>query len=526
MAVIATQINKTVADPIAAYESILPIWKRNRAICGGERAAKEHDASLDTISFSNLLIPFSKSMSAEQYAFYKAEAELPGIVAQYKRILIGGLLRKKPQLELPEGVPEDAYNWIMNEFDHDDASLSAFLDRALDEELETSRTFVLVDYPAVPEAEAMTKEELLQFKPYPILWKAESVINWSYEQDDVTGKSRLTRIIVRKAEEVSDPEINEFHPTYVSTVYVHDLDEDGFYRIRTYRAKNAEASVVVINGRIVHNTANSTSEHVLIDEKTDIVMSGERLRFIPVWPLNGSIDAIVPFLSTLVDKEVNLYNKVSRRNHLLYGAATYTPYVASDMPEEDFEDIVKAGLGSWLRVNQGDTVGVLEPPTAALQDMDRAIESAVAEIARLGVRMLAPEVADQSGVALELRNAAQTAQLSTLNMKISSQMADIIAFMLNWRYGLNLVAGDISFSMSSDFNPTPLGEAWLRLITEWYQAKLLSRQVWLEVLKQNDILPPDYDDAVGISQITNDELSTELEQQQMDNYLRMNAEGA
>ena len=74
---------KTVGDPNAAYESLKAVWERSRAVCTGEKFVKDYDGLLDVYSFSNLLLPFSPSMSQEQYNFYKAEAELPGITAQF-----------------------------------------------------------------------------------------------------------------------------------------------------------------------------------------------------------------------------------------------------------------------------------------------------------------------------------------------------------------------------------------------------------------------------------------------------------
>lgn len=41
-----------------------------------ERFVKDYDNIIDVASFSNLLIPFSPSMTQTQYNFYKAEAEL------------------------------------------------------------------------------------------------------------------------------------------------------------------------------------------------------------------------------------------------------------------------------------------------------------------------------------------------------------------------------------------------------------------------------------------------------------------
>src|SRR6056300_107942 len=92
----AADKTKTVADPNAEYESIKDIWQRSRAVCSGERYVKDYDTYIDVLNYTNLLLPFSPSMTQSQYDFYKAEAELPGITAQFARMLVGGLLRKEP----------------------------------------------------------------------------------------------------------------------------------------------------------------------------------------------------------------------------------------------------------------------------------------------------------------------------------------------------------------------------------------------------------------------------------------------
>jgi len=505
----AQDVVKTVGDPSSIYESMKPIWDRNRAICNGERFVKDFDNMIDTVSFKNVLIPFSNSMSQPQYNFYKAEAELPGIVSQFTKMLVGGLLRKQPLLTLPDGVSEDVHNWIINEFGRDDSSLSSFLDIALLEEIQTSRAWVFVDYPKVINPDNMTKEDFAKLKPYPILQKADTIINWNVRENEF-GKNILSRIIVRGLEESFVD--NEFHPSYIDTVWVHDLDESGYYRVRKYSKKVANAVNQVINGIEYKDYSKQKDIFELVETFENILINGERLSFIPAWPLNGSIDIVEPIISTIVDKEVSLYNKMSRRNHLLYGAATYTPVIASDMSDDEFSDIVNKGLGSWLRIRQGDVATVLETPTAALQDMDRAIASSIEEMAKLGIRMLTPET-DQSGIALEIRNAAQTAQLGTLNTKVSNTLRQIICFMINWRFNLGLNVNDIKFSLSADFNPIPLGADWIRLATEWYQQGLIPRSVWLDLLKQNDLISPEYSDEEAIKEINNDNLIIPAAQQ-------------
>lgn len=494
---------KTVADPNASYESLKPLWNKSRAVCSGERYVKDFDSMVDTSSFTNLLIPFSPSMTQQQYNFYKAEAELPGITAQFSKMLVGGLLRKQPILTLPDNVPKDVHDWIMNSFGRDDSPLSAFLDSALWEEVQTSRAWVFVDYPKIENAENLTREELAQYKPYPVLYQAESIINWRVKHD-AYGKTILDRVIIRgMSEEYVE---NEFHPVFKDTVWVHELNESGNYQIRVFQREDPTTNVPVIAGQQQKNT-NGKVVFKLIETIADILSNNEPLRQIPAWPLNGSIDTVEPMLSPIIDKEIALYNKLSRRNHLLYGASTYTPVIISDMPDEDFDEIVNGGLGSWIRLRQGDDAKVLETPTAALQDMDRAIAASIEEMAKLGIRMLTPE-SSQSGVALEIRNAAQTAQLGTLNNKISNIMKQVICFMINWRFDLELKSSDIDFSLSADFNPIPLGADWLRLATEWYQQGLIPRSVWLQILKQNDLISPDYDDEEGQKEITDNMAET------------------
>jgi hypothetical protein len=191
---------------------------------------------------------------------------------------------------------------------------------------------------------------------------------------------------------------------------------------------------------------------------------------------------------------------------LLYGAATYTPIVQSDMTDEEFEDIVNAGLGAWLRVRKDESISVLETPTAALSDMDRAIDSTVNEMAKMGIRMLSPEQA-ASGVALEIRNASQTAQLGTLNAKVSGTMREVISFMLNWKYNTDYNAQDIEFEMSSDFAPMVGGEGAMRLVSEWYQLGIISRSTFVNIAKYNDFLPADYSDEDAIAEIQTDPLA-------------------
>lgn len=508
-------VKKSVADPSDSYQSLKPLWKKSRAILQGQENVKAHDEFLEH-DYSNLLIPFSPSMTQKQYEFYKAEAELPGLTAQYCKVLISALLRKDSHLMLPDELTDDATDWIRNNFTLDGRSLFNFLDNALWEELQTSRAWVYIDYPNISEEEydMLSPEERMMITPYPVLWEAENIINIQTDIHPVTRQKTLSRIVTRYLTKRYDPD-NPWHPNYVDTVCDHYLDESGKLVLDYYEHPDTNNEIKVLNGDTKQDYTDRITEAQFRKVNTVYPTKfGERLSRIPAWPLNGQFEPVEPVLMPLIDREVSLYNKVSRRNHLLYGAATYTPIVQSDMTDEEFEDIVNAGLGSWLRVRKDEAISVLETPTAALSDMDRAIEATVSEMAKMGIRMLSPEQA-ASGVALEIRNASQTAQLGTLNAKVSNTMREVIAFMLNWKYNTEYTATDIEFEMSSDFAPMVGGEGAMRLVSEWYQTGIISRSTFINIAKYNDFLPADYDDEEAVTEIQTDPLTNQVPDDQV-----------
>jgi hypothetical protein len=496
---------RTVGDPTIAFESMKPLWDKARAVCGGERFVKEYDAFVDTRSFTNLLIPFSPTMSQEQYSFFKAEAELPGITSAFAKMLIGGLLRKPPEIRFDESVrvPEEAITWIRDNFGADGSPILSFLAATLWEEVQTSRAWVGLNV-GTPEKD----EDNPEIIPFPIWLRADVVINHRVAHDPATGKTQLKFLVVRGfiedyGDENSD-EIEAFHPKLIEAVWVHRLSSAG-YIIEEYRAQS-ETTVEYQNGHKVDAPEKRPTTFKLHGEpQPGVIVKDEMIDFIPFWPFNGEYDFSEPLLTSIIDKEIALYNKVSRRNHLLYGAATYTPVVFSDMAEDDFDKIVESGLGTWIKLGENDKADILKTPTEALADMDRAIEASIEELAKLGVRMLSPETA-QSGVALQLRNAAQTAQLASLCTKISATIRQLIAQMLNWRYNLELKDSDVIFNLSSDFDSAAMGHEWLRLVTEWYQDGIIPRSVWMSILKKNDMVPADYDDEAGKTEIGTDPL--------------------
>ena len=496
----STQTKKGPGYPNDEYLSQINEWKRNRAIIQGPSYTKDYD----TIpSSDNLLLPFNPTMSQAQYDFYKAEAEVPGVTSEFSKMIIGGLLRKQPLLEI-DNAPKEAKSWILDDIGGDKSNLLSFLSSALWEELQTSRAWIQIDYPTV-DLENLSPKDRREVKPYPVLHTAENIINWS-TRTDIKGQVKLDQLITRYFTLDYDPN-SPYHPKYVDSVQVHKLNAEGLYVIENF-IRNTSDTPSFIDGGINYSFDQLTDEWVSKGTNENLFKNGERMNFIPFYPLNGSIATVDPMMTPFVNREISLYNKISRRNHLLYLSATYTPVVKSDsLTETEKNDLVRQGLGTWMFVNKDDTVETLQTPTDALKDMETAIKSSYDELTRIGIKMLSlePNNSDQSGVALSLRNASQNAALSTLNAKVSESMKKIIKHLVNWRYDTDIKETDIRFNLSSDFTAAPRGPEWMRLITEWYQGGLIPRTAFIELAKNNDALPTDYDDLNGQDEISKDD---------------------
>ena len=475
------------------------LWERSRAVVEGEQAVKSLDQYLDGTNWTNILIPFSNSMSTSDYEMYKAEAELPGLVSMYVNIIIGGMLRKPPSLSLiPQGnTPEELQEEILYDINEHlmsrNSGLLHFINDILREELTTSRAVISLAFRA-------DSTDSNGGKAYPILWKAEETINWQTEGDI------LTRVVFQYIVEEPDPD-DKFEIDQIFYYEDHYLD-NGVYKVDTYKDENSPTNPIAGTGAT--NTVyprgglGNIDTQELVESITPTIQ-GETFSYIPVWMANGDISPKSPMLTPLVDKELSLYNKLSRRNHLLYGACTYTPVIFDgSLSDPEFDAIINAGLGSWIKLNDEARIEVLETPTDALKDMDMAIQRNVDELARMGIRILSPEaVSGTSGIALEIRNSPQTAQLGLLNTRVSDNIEEILKVLIKWNYNEDY---DVSFSLSEDFNPSPIGPEWIRLVTEWYEAGFIPRSLWVKIGRNNDIVPEDYDDSEGVKELQNQDI--------------------
>lgn len=510
---------RRLGDPNTLYASTAITWRKNRAMAAGHEAVKQYDEWLDYTFKDNILIPVSTSMTQQQYDWLKLEGEFPGLTALYKDTLIAAMLKKDPEIEFPEDMPEERqqeiWEWFRNNFAEDGGPFVSEMFETLNEEMTTGRAWWYLNYP-----------ENTELKPYPVLIRAEHIINWETGRHPITGEQCLMTLVVRyyKPESRFKPTDENPQPNIVDYVDVHRITDRGDYELIRYEGQQWIEGSRIVNGQVFANYDINGRQNVLRTNvwkeyaRTRPLKKGEVQTKLPFQPINGEVKPKGTVLQSMFDQEASLYNKLTRRNHLLYGTTTYTPVIKSDMTDEDVEKLTQSGLGSWLRVRADEDIDILAAPYEALESQDRAIDQTISTMTKLGLTLLDPNInSEVSGTALAIRNAPQHFRIGMLNEIVSSVVKIVLVDFINYMYDTNYEVTDFSFTMSPDFDPTPQGEKFLRLIGEYYQSGLIDRETFVHQLRVNNIVTNDYNDEEALKRISEDELTISDAEQEAHN---------
>ena len=98
-----------------------------------------------------------------------------------------------------------------------------------------------------PRTEGLSEDQLAYLAPYPVIWKAEDIINYQTVRHPITGRPTLSRVVFRYISHRYTEE-NPFHPHYVPTVADHYLGEEG-YQVDFYQQETIGA-VSLSNGEL------------------------------------------------------------------------------------------------------------------------------------------------------------------------------------------------------------------------------------------------------------------------------------
>ena len=163
-------------------------WIKTRDACKGSVAVKSKKSQY-------LPVPDAETnpmgIDSIRYKQYLNRAVFTNYTGRTKNALVGAAFRKKPIIELPDGL-----EYLIDDATGDGLSLEQLAKDELNNLLETGRSLLLVDYPQTEEGLSSEQVSILNLTASIIPYKAEAVINW--KTDIIAGRNMLTLVVLEE----------------------------------------------------------------------------------------------------------------------------------------------------------------------------------------------------------------------------------------------------------------------------------------------------------------------------------------
>lgn len=440
------------------YNQAVKKWKRCRDVVEGSDAVK---------GAGETYLPKLSGQEKAEYDAYKRRARFFNGTQRTVEALAGLIFRKEVTVELP-GQMEP---W-MDAFTPEGYSLRELCEETINEVLAVGRFGILVDYLRVEEPETMTvaRAESMGLRPYPSLYRAESITNW--REGVVNGKRQL--VLVTLKEETDQPdEDDEFGHEKQVRYRVLSLDATG-YRVRVYRKDE--------NGDYV------------IESDFYPVMNGQRMSVIPFFLIaptpQGSASPAKPPLIDLVDTNLAHYQNSADYEHGLHFTGSPTPVVTGYSAADG--EVISIGSETALVIEDSQAKAFyMEFSGAGLNSLKDAMADKKEDMATLGARLLTAEKrAVEAAETAEIHRSGESSVLAKLAGSVSKSLTRVVRMMAAWA---GYDAGQAGIELNRDFLPTHIDGPLLKELVALWQARGMAHSDLFRKMKDSDLYAPDRD---------------------------------
>lgn len=461
------------------YTAVLSKWELGRDSYAGEQAIKDKGTQYLPATSGQIAdgadTGNKNSIGWKSYEAYKMRAVYPDIYSEAVEAAIGIMHREPPKIDLPEVLEPMRNNaTLLGE------SLEMLLRKINSRQLITGRVGLLGDI----------KNDRGDVRPVVALYSELAIRNWddtSLHDDDVD-----VRLVV--------------------------LDESGF-EMETdfswvFKNKYRVLGLVGPDGTI--NT-QGTYGSVLLEDSDEITgrplqtpsLSGKTLDHIPFVFINSkdlSATPDKPPLEGLANLCLTIYRGEAdyRQNLFMQGQDTL---VTIGRIDNDEDDPIRTGAGAHIGVPQGGDAKYIGVSSNGLPEQRQGLENDYKRaITKSGQLLDATSRAKESGDALRIRVAAQTATLPQIAKTAAAGLEKVLKSLASW-YGANpdevVVTPNLNFT-EADLNGQTLVQILQakglgsphsqESIHEWMQDQGFTKLTYEEELKrltteENDRLP-------------------------------------
>lgn len=402
-------------------------------------------------------LPKLSGQSRDEYAAYAYRSVWFGATDRTINALAGLIFAKPATESLPTAIEPYSQDITL-----DGCSLRELAQQLVFEELTTTRTGLMVDYPAVETAGlSAAQAERLNIRPYVKVYKAESIIDW--EMGNVGGAQRL--VMVRLHEVIDQPGAKEFERVQVEQYRVLDL-ANGAYRVRIFR-KDSMGNWVAVEERFPQ-------------------MRGATMDFIP-FVFVAEAHVRKPLLIDLADLNLAHFRSSADLENGLHYTGLPQPVVTGAQLEPG-QSLRIGGSSAWVLPDPSADAKYLEFTGQGLNTLRDSMKDKEARMAVLGARMLAEEKrAPETEGTVELRTAGERSMLASVANDCSEAIRKALNIMARW-VGAPETA---EFSLSTDYGVHRMAPNMLQQLVGAWQAGAMPLQTLFDNLQQGEIVAPD-----------------------------------
>ncbi len=443
------------------YDDMISQWTDCRLFFQGERAVK---------SQAKRYLPKPEGATNTEYKNYTQRAFFFPAMERTVAGLTGAISRKEPTIEIPARL-----QYVIDNVDSNNASLSQFSNSVLDEVFTTGRCGILPDM------------DIAGGKPYLTLYQAEDILNW--HEDKELG---LTLVVLREFGYVQS----------LNDVFSSEL-------VRLYRV------LQLVDGKY----QQTLHQEVVTKGKTTVTALGE-----PIMPLkNGVPFDYLPFVfvnSRSITPKVNkpplldLVNKNAEHLRVsadyansLYCTASPILWVsgakrppAAPGAREDNEPDFKITIGSTRAVflPQDAKIAWLELSGSGIQPNKERCDDIKLEMAVIGARMLENQRRGvEAAETAHIRQSGETSTLSSIVVNCSEGIRKSLEILNEWNGGV--IADytrnptgirEVDFSLNRDFIDVKVDPGLIATLQELVRTEYISWDTFYYNLALGELTVP------------------------------------
>lgn len=434
-------------------------WKTVRDCIEGEDAIKAAGVRY---------LPRAVGASDEQYEAYKQRARWNNYTARNLEGLHGFIFRKSPVITCSDSFKRSG---ILDNIDRRGTDIYQFISDSTFDSMQTSWGGYLADMPTGNGVTTVLQAEKDGIRPYLRYYPAESVVNWG--MTIINGVEQLAYVVLKEIIENPDDEFS--HTPLIQ-----------------YRVLDARSGTY-IQRIFTEGLPDKDGKPVWTEKRVPVIIDGEPLKEIPFVFIPGNTPE-KPMFYDLAMCNIGHYQKSADYENGVHLTTIPTGYVTGHRQNQGpngEQEVIVLGKDSFLMFEESDAkVGTLVFSGEGLTHSENAINTALADMAVLGSRIIAPEKGtNESADSANIHRAGENARLATFAKNISERISHILTIVAKWA-GFDEV---ITFQLCTDYDSLSFDPNALNALANLAEAGKLPMPYIFWNLKNGEYAPNEAD---------------------------------